>query len=156
MGNRKVMPVITVEYETGRVLMLGYMNKEAFAYTLKTHRAYYYSFDTDSVSKFGEKEEIHSVLCQLKPIADIMPCLCMFSREVMLATTTELTAPASITHFTSAAAVRNFRNAGSSAELKLTRTLIIPKRITRTNNILTRRANCHIIYEAAADRIRVQ
>lgn len=52
---KKILPVITVEYGTGRVLMLGYMNKEAFAYTLKTHRAYYYSFETDSVSKFGEE-----------------------------------------------------------------------------------------------------
>jgi phosphoribosyl-AMP cyclohydrolase len=52
--DRKTMPVITVEYGTGKVLMFAYMNKEAFAYTLKTHRAYYYSEKTDKVYKFGE------------------------------------------------------------------------------------------------------
>lgn len=54
--DRETMPVITVEYGTGKVLMLGYMNKEAFAYTLKTRRAYYYSPQTKAVYKFGEEK----------------------------------------------------------------------------------------------------
>ena len=54
--NKKTMPVITVEHGSGKVLMLGYMNKEAFAYTLKTRRAYYYDSQTDKVYKFGEEK----------------------------------------------------------------------------------------------------
>lgn len=38
---RKIMPVITIDGMNGKVLMLGYMNKEAFAYTLKTRRVWY-------------------------------------------------------------------------------------------------------------------
>ncbi len=55
--NKKTMPVITVEHGSGKVLMLGYMNKEAFAYTLKTRRAYYYDSQTDEVYKFGANPE---------------------------------------------------------------------------------------------------
>lgn len=54
--NKEYMPVVTVEYSSGKVLMLGYMNKEAFAYTLKSHRAYYYSPETGKVYKFGEEK----------------------------------------------------------------------------------------------------
>ena len=56
--DRETMPVITVEYGTGKVLMLGYMNKEAFAYTLKTRRAYYYS--PQQYINSARKREIHS------------------------------------------------------------------------------------------------
>lgn len=54
--NRKTMPVITVDHGSGKVLMLGYMNKEAFAYTLKTHRAYYCDIESGVVYKFGEEK----------------------------------------------------------------------------------------------------
>lgn len=54
--NKKIMPVVVVEYGSNRVLMLGYMNKEAFAYTLKTRRAYYCDPQTEKVSKFGEEK----------------------------------------------------------------------------------------------------
>lgn len=53
--DKNVLPVVTVEYSTGRVLMLGYMNKEAFAYTLKTHRAYYCSAQGEDIRKFGDE-----------------------------------------------------------------------------------------------------
>lgn len=53
--DKNVLPVVTVENSTGKVLMLGYMNKEAFAYTLKTHRAYYCSEQGSDVCKFGEE-----------------------------------------------------------------------------------------------------
>lgn len=54
--NRKTMPVITVDHGSGKVLMLGYMNKEAFAYTLKTRRAYYCDIESGVVYKFGEEK----------------------------------------------------------------------------------------------------
>lgn len=50
----KVMPVITVDTFSGKVIMYAYMNKEAFAYTLKTHRAWYYDPGDGSVKKKGE------------------------------------------------------------------------------------------------------
>lgn len=54
--NRQIMPVITVEHSTGKVLMLGYMNKEAFAYTLKTHRTYYCLPESGEVYKYGHED----------------------------------------------------------------------------------------------------
>ncbi len=40
--NDKVLPVVTVNNDTGEVLMVGYMNKSAYEHTLKTHRVWYY------------------------------------------------------------------------------------------------------------------
>lgn len=54
--NKTTVPVITVDHGSGRVLMFAYMNKEAFAYTLKTRRAYYYDTETEKVYKFGEEK----------------------------------------------------------------------------------------------------
>lgn len=39
--DKTVMPVVTVDGLSGKVLMLGYMNKTAFAYTLKTGKVWY-------------------------------------------------------------------------------------------------------------------
>ena len=41
--NNGIIPCIFQDYKTSRVLMLGYMNKEAFLKTLKTGNVYYYS-----------------------------------------------------------------------------------------------------------------
>ena len=38
-----VVPVVTQDYATGRVLMVAYMNREAFAETLRTGLACYFS-----------------------------------------------------------------------------------------------------------------
>lgn len=38
---RNIMPVVTVDGTSGKVIMLGYMNKEAFAYTLRTRKVWY-------------------------------------------------------------------------------------------------------------------
>ncbi|MBQ7549065.1 MAG: phosphoribosyl-AMP cyclohydrolase [Clostridia bacterium] len=50
----KIMPVITVESSTGRVLLHGYMNKTAFAYTLKTGKVWYLDPKSGEVKKWGE------------------------------------------------------------------------------------------------------
>ncbi len=52
---RDVLPVIAVDNTSGKVIKHGYMNKEAFAYTLKTHRVFYYDLETGAVKKFGEE-----------------------------------------------------------------------------------------------------
>ena len=40
-GNDGLIPVVTTDYESGEVLMQGYMNKEAFAETIKLGDAIY-------------------------------------------------------------------------------------------------------------------
>lgn len=49
-----VMPVVVIDSLSGKVIMLSYMNKEAFAYTLKTHKAWYCSKDGMHMHKKGE------------------------------------------------------------------------------------------------------
>ena len=51
---RGLLPVITQEYETNEVLMLAYMNKEAFEKTLKSGRATYFSRSRETLWKKGE------------------------------------------------------------------------------------------------------
>lgn len=52
---RDILPVIVVDNMSGKVIKHGYMNKEAFAYTLKSHRMWYYNLETKGVEKFGEE-----------------------------------------------------------------------------------------------------
>lgn len=49
-----LVPVITQDYRTGEVLMLAYMNQEAFAETLRTGRMTYYSRSRKSLWLKGE------------------------------------------------------------------------------------------------------
>ena len=49
-----LLPVITQEYETNEVLMLAYMNIEAFEETLKSGRATYFSRSREKLWKKGE------------------------------------------------------------------------------------------------------
>ena len=49
-----LLPVITQEYGTNEVLMLAYMNKEAFEETLKSGRATYFSRSREKLWKKGE------------------------------------------------------------------------------------------------------
>ena len=63
---RKVMPVVTVDGLSGRVLMLGYMNKEAFAYTLKTHRVWYFYPETGEVRMKGKHSGYVQKLISIK------------------------------------------------------------------------------------------
>lgn len=51
---REIMPVITVDGMSGKVLMLGYMNKEAFVYTLKTRKVWYCDSDGRKIRMKGE------------------------------------------------------------------------------------------------------
>lgn len=52
---RDILPVITVDNMTGKVIKHGYMNKEAFAYTLKSHRVWYYDLEEKTVEMFGKE-----------------------------------------------------------------------------------------------------
>ena len=50
-----MIPVIAQDFATGEVLMLAYMNAEAFAETRRTGRACYYSRSRDRLWRKGEE-----------------------------------------------------------------------------------------------------
>lgn len=49
-----LVPAITQDYETGDILMMAYMNEEAFRLTCETGYMHYYSRSRDSLWKKGE------------------------------------------------------------------------------------------------------
>ena len=49
-----LIPVVVQDYESGEVLMLVYMDKEAVEKTFETGYAHYYSRSKKTVSKYGE------------------------------------------------------------------------------------------------------
>jgi phosphoribosyl-ATP pyrophosphohydrolase/phosphoribosyl-AMP cyclohydrolase len=49
-----LIPVIAQDYQTNRVLMLAYMDKEALTLTLKTKKAHYYSRSKKRIWMKGE------------------------------------------------------------------------------------------------------
>ena len=72
--NKTTMPVITVEYGSGKVLMLGYMNKEAFAYTLKTRRHITMTLKQTRFINSARRRAMRSALCRLTLIAAATLC----------------------------------------------------------------------------------
>ena len=61
-----LLPTIAQDAETGRVLMLAYMNADSFAETLRTGRAVYYSRSRRRLWRKGEEsahmQEVQDVL----------------------------------------------------------------------------------------------
>lgn len=53
--NEGLVPVIAQDYQTGEVLMLAYMNAEAFEETRRTQQACYYSRSRDRLWRKGEE-----------------------------------------------------------------------------------------------------
>ena len=53
-NNDGLVPAITQDYETGDVLMMAYMNEEAFRLTCETGYMHYYSRSRDTLWKKGE------------------------------------------------------------------------------------------------------
>lgn len=47
------MPVAVTEYGSGKMLMVGFQNKESLAMTLKTHEVYYYYPKENKIRKKG-------------------------------------------------------------------------------------------------------
>jgi len=50
-----VVPVVTQDYRSGRVLMVAYMNRAAFSETVKTGRACYFSRSRNRLWRKGEE-----------------------------------------------------------------------------------------------------
>jgi len=62
---RGLVPVVSQDYKTKDVLMVAYMNEEAFDLTLKTNKAHYYSRSRKKIWLKGEEsghiQEIKSI-----------------------------------------------------------------------------------------------
>ncbi len=60
-----LVPVIAQDHETGDVLMMAYMNREAFEETLRTGRVCYFSRSRNSLWRKGEEsgnvQEVHGI-----------------------------------------------------------------------------------------------
>ena len=56
-----LIPAIAQDYKTGEVLMLAYMNRQAFDETVKSGRATYYSRSRQTLWK----KEKHPVMCSM-------------------------------------------------------------------------------------------
>ena len=60
-----MVPVIAQDHDTGEVLMMAYMNREAFEETLRTGRVCYFSRSRNSLWRKGEEsgnvQEVHGV-----------------------------------------------------------------------------------------------
>ncbi len=50
-----MIPVIIQDYKTGEVLMLAYMNEEAYSLSMKTGLAHYWSRSKNRIWKKGEE-----------------------------------------------------------------------------------------------------
>ena len=61
-----LIPVITQDYKTGKVLMLAYMNEEAWKKTLATGKVWYYSRSRNKLWMKGESsgniQEVKEIL----------------------------------------------------------------------------------------------
>ncbi|MDA7448244.1 phosphoribosyl-AMP cyclohydrolase [Candidatus Pseudothioglobus singularis] len=54
-NEKGLVPVITQDYSTNQILMMAWMNEEAFALTLKTNKAVYFSRSRKKLWFKGEK-----------------------------------------------------------------------------------------------------
>ncbi|HJU12467.1 MAG TPA: phosphoribosyl-AMP cyclohydrolase [Candidatus Binataceae bacterium] len=65
-----VLPVVTQDYESGRVLMVAYMNREAFAETVGTRRACYFSRSRGKLWRKGEESGNFQVVREIRVDCD--------------------------------------------------------------------------------------
>ena len=65
-GNDGLIPVVTTDYESGEVLMQGYMNKEALAETIKLGEAVYYSRSRKSLWRKGKKSGFKQIVKEIR------------------------------------------------------------------------------------------
>lgn len=65
-----LIPVIAQEHKTGEVLMLAYMNRDAFAETLESGAATYYSRSRNKLWKKGESSGHVQVVHEIRTDCD--------------------------------------------------------------------------------------
>jgi phosphoribosyl-AMP cyclohydrolase len=61
-----IVPVVTVDHATGRVLMFAYMNREAFEETVATGRACYFSRSRQKLWRKGEESGNFQVVREIR------------------------------------------------------------------------------------------
>ena len=73
-GSDGLIPVVTTDFESGELLMQGYMNKEAFIQTLKLGEAVYYSRSRKSLWHKGKKSGFIQIIKEIR-IDDDQDCV---------------------------------------------------------------------------------
>jgi len=66
-----LVSAITVDAETGEVLMLAYMNEESFSLTLSTGRVHYFSRSRNQIWKKGESSGNMQELVEMRVDCDL-------------------------------------------------------------------------------------
>jgi phosphoribosyl-AMP cyclohydrolase len=65
-----VVPVVTQDYQSGRLLMVAYMNREAFDETLKTGHACYFSRSRNRLWRKGEESGNYQTVHEIRVDCD--------------------------------------------------------------------------------------
>jgi phosphoribosyl-AMP cyclohydrolase len=65
-----LVPAIAQDWETGEILMLAYMNEEAFEETLRTGKACYYSRSRDKLWRKGEESGNIQIVKEIRTDCD--------------------------------------------------------------------------------------
>ena len=73
-GSDGLIPAVTTDFESGELLMQGYMNKEAFVKTLKSGEAVYYSRSRKSLWHKGKKSGFIQTIKEIR-IDDDQDCV---------------------------------------------------------------------------------
>ena len=73
-GDQGLIPVVTTDVHSGDVLMVGYMNKDAFALTIETKKAHYWSRSRKKIWKKGETSGLNQAIKKIL-IDDDQDCL---------------------------------------------------------------------------------
>ena len=73
-GSDGLIPAVTTDFESGELLMQGYMNKEAFVQTLKSGEAVYYSRSRKSLWHKGKKSGFIQIIKEIR-IDDDQDCV---------------------------------------------------------------------------------
>ena len=73
-GSDGLIPVVTTDFESGELLMQGYMNKEAFVKTLKLGESVYYSRSRKSLWHKGKKSGFIQIIKEIR-IDDDQDCV---------------------------------------------------------------------------------
>ena len=73
-GNDGLIAVVTTDFETGELLMQGYMNKEALAKTIKLGEAVYYSRSRKNLWHKGEISGLIQIIKEIR-IDDDQDCV---------------------------------------------------------------------------------
>ena len=70
-NEKGLVPVITQDYSTNQILMMAWMNEEAFALTLKTKKAVYFSRSRKKLwfkgEESGNTQKIKEILVDCDP-----------------------------------------------------------------------------------------